>query len=420
MKIAILLPVNGISGGLYVAYQHGHYLVNRGHEVTIAFLNNALGTQVTHFRDFSLPTCLVQDLVDRDSHFDAIISGWWECFYAMFRIEADHYLHFIQGDDRESVRQQYGTRFPSDLPFIERAFSDSRVGYIVVAQWLKTMLEKSAELHIECAPNGIDTSLFNPIVRPLVPRGKKIRVLIEGGSVPFKRVDMAFRVASRIPDIEIWHVSGDGILDPGWKSNRTFQRVRQDEMPAIYASCDILLKLSVVEGFFGPPLEMMACGGTAVVSRVRGHEEYVVDGFNALTVPLDDVEGAYRALCKLIEDRDLRSRLSQEGIRTAKALDWSRRCPQFEEAILRLIGRVPPILRADRALHLAIAQLRDDNLQKTQRFEQQLADIRAIFVDWKLFRCWKSIRRRLDKLSQFAAKSWQRFKRIGRRQLTIR
>jgi len=85
------------------------------------------------------------------------------------------------------------------------------------------------------------------------------------------------------------------------------------EMKKIYSSCDILLKLSRVEGFFGPPMEMMACGGAVVVGRVTGYDEYITDGFNALVVDPLDVQAASDAVKRLIEDKALYSKLVANG-----------------------------------------------------------------------------------------------------------
>ena len=61
-------------------------------------------------------------------------------------------------------------------------------------------------------------------------------------------------------------------------------------------SCDVLIKMSRVEGFFMPPLEMMACGGTVLTGKVTGYNEYVVDGYNGLVVEQGDVESAKKKL----------------------------------------------------------------------------------------------------------------------------
>lgn len=377
MRIAFLLPVNGIAGGLFVAYRHAHHLAEQGHDVTVVFMSGDGGTSVNCYPDFALPVRLLAEVVDSDSHFDVVISGWWECYYAMFHIAAEHYIHFIQGDDRAFCRHFFGSRMAFNYPFIDRAFSESRVGLIVVARWLKEKLEQSAGVQVVYAPNGIDTSLFHPGVRPLEARGDRVRVLIEGpGRVAFKRVDMAFRVARRLPDVDVWYVSGDGAVDPAWRAGRVFRQVPMQEMPTIYASCHVLLKLSVVEGFFGPPLEMMACGGTAVVGKVSGYDEYILDGHNALAVELDDEEAAYRALRRLVDDRDLRERLSEAGVRTARELDWSRRCPLFEEALLRLTRQVSPTPRATRALYLALHHLRG-RCEQVPLFQEQVNELRS-------------------------------------------
>src|SRR5262245_2901178 len=112
MKIAFVLPSNGISGGLFVAYRHAHFLASRGHEVTLAFNSDAEGLTVTAYPDFRLPVRHLHELAASGARFDAVISGWWECFYAMFRLSADRYLHFIQGDDRDALREAFGERFP--------------------------------------------------------------------------------------------------------------------------------------------------------------------------------------------------------------------------------------------------------------------------------------------------------------------
>jgi O-antigen biosynthesis protein len=297
----------------------------------------------------------------------------------MFHIRADRYFHFIQRDDRQSLRAVLGNRLGLEHPFIDQAFADRRVGFIVVARWLKEKLERESGTCVVYAPNGVDTRVFHPGVRPLSPRGQRPRVLIEGpGGIAFKRVELAFRVARRLPGIEAWYVSGDGVVDSGWKADRIFRQVPMEGMPEIYASCDILLKLSIVEGFFGPPLEMMACGGAAVVTRVMGHDEYVVDGHNALTVPLDDEWAACAALNELVEDRTLRARLAENGIRTAQQMDWAQRHPLFEEGLQFLVEKMPPFTERERAAYAVLDRLRihvqrtDGRLLQVEQAAQRL------------------------------------------------
>ncbi|MFZ0435731.1 MAG: glycosyltransferase [Chthoniobacterales bacterium] len=358
MKIAFLLPAPGISGGLFVCYRHAHFLADRGHNVTMAFVAPSKGSGVGAYPHFSLPVRSLADLAATGERFDAVISGWWECYFEMFRIAADRYLHFVQGDDRDSLRSLHGGSF-ADEPFVEMAFSNPRVGYLTVARWLKERLEGDADIAVAYAPNGIDLNHFHQGATPLEPRGKRPRILIEGaGSLAFKRIDLAFRVARQITDADVWYVASDGFTKSEWHAQRRFAKVPFGDMPAIYRSCDVLLKLSVVEGFFGPPLEMMACGGTALVSRVNGYEEYVVDGHNALTVPLDDEAAAVATLRQLIGDASLRHRISANGIETARNFGWEQQCPKFEAGFMELVDRIPVWRRGESAALVGLTELR--------------------------------------------------------------
>ena len=70
--------------------------------------------------------------------------------------------------------------------------------------------------------------------------------------------------------------------DPGPRDSRAASRptrlvgpVSQAELARLYADTDVVLKLSRIEGMFGPPLEGFHCGATCVVTPVTGHDEYV-------------------------------------------------------------------------------------------------------------------------------------------------
>ncbi|HEY6887659.1 MAG TPA: glycosyltransferase, partial [Solirubrobacter sp.] len=85
-----------------------------------------------------------------------------------------------------------------------------------------------------------------------------------------------------------------------------------------YGQADVVLKLSRVEGMFGPPLEGFHMGATCVVSAVTGHDEYVEHGENGLVVEWDDVRGTSRALDLLARDRMLLHRLRWGALATAR------------------------------------------------------------------------------------------------------
>lgn len=201
-----------------------------------------------------------------------------------------------------------------------------------MAHWIQDWLRDEFKQTSVYVPNGIDQEMFKP-VSPMKPRGKRLRVLIEGSiNIPFKGVADAYSALSDL-DCEIWIVSGQGGLPSGWRCDRFFEGVPLDEMPSIYSSCDILLKMSTIESFAYPPLEMMACGGVSVIRRVSGIEEYAVDGENCLIV--DDIQSAKVAVARLISDQQLRQRLTQGGLKTAGEWNWNQSIDVLEKVILK-------------------------------------------------------------------------------------
>ncbi|MBP8708198.1 MAG: glycosyltransferase family 4 protein [Caldisericia bacterium] len=104
-------------------------------------------------------------------------------------------------------------------------------------------------------------------------------------------------------------------------------------MAEIYSSCDVLLKMSRIEGFFGPPLEAMACECIPIISKVTGYNEYIIDQKNALVVEMGDIKGAEKAIQRLIDKPDLREELVENGKKTVKEWSWKRSIDYLEKVI---------------------------------------------------------------------------------------
>jgi len=119
--------------------------------------------------------------------------------------------------------------------------------------------------------------------------------------------------------------------------DKVFSKVSIFDTPLIYRSCDVIVKLSYVEGMFGPPLEMFHCGGTAIVYDVTGYDEYISHNNNALVVKTGDEAQVIKFINKLKEDSELLHRLKIGALETAKQWDnWSSQVDKFEEIILKI------------------------------------------------------------------------------------
>jgi hypothetical protein len=302
--------------------QHANRLQMRGYKVIL--VNQQNDTDTSWFPDQRVDVVPIESYPEE---VDILIATGWSTSFQVARLPARRKFYFVQSDE---------TRFHPPASIWRHLTALSYCldfHYITEARWIQSWLRDNFRHQASLVPNGIDPSLFFPCP-PLKNKGSKPRVLLEGAiGLPYKGMAEAFAAVESL-DVEVWCVSSYGRPRPEWKCNRFFEQVPMEKMREIYSSCDILLKLSRVEGFFGPPMEMMACGGVPVVGRVTGYDEYIVDGVNALVVDPSDVVAATAAVQRLIEDRDLYDKLQSSGMNTAAQWGWEPTIDKLEEIFI--------------------------------------------------------------------------------------
>jgi len=98
--------------------------------------------------------------------------------------------------------------------------------------------------------------------------------------------------------------------------------VDDDDVPAWYAAADALAFPSVKEGFGLAVLEAMSAGVPVVSSDLPVFREYLVDGRDALLVPVGDVPALAAALRSALLDAAVRGRLVAAGTELARRFTW--------------------------------------------------------------------------------------------------
>lgn len=82
-----------------------------------------------------------------------------------------------------------------------------------------------------------------------------------------------------------------------------------------YQRATICVFPSLYEPFGNTALEAMACGKPVVTTNTGGFPEFIEDGVSGLLVPPGDHSLLTNAICKLLENKDLRDRLGQNARR---------------------------------------------------------------------------------------------------------
>lgn len=118
----------------------------------------------------------------------------------------------------------------------------------------------------------------------------------------------------------------------GWITIRPDMRFA--DMPALYAGHHICVLPSVGEPLGSAPLEAMAYGTIPVISECAGSAGYVTPGDNGLRVDMAKAGALGACLARLVDDPELRLRLSDGARRTARTELSPARFLQRVEAIL--------------------------------------------------------------------------------------
>jgi glycosyltransferase involved in cell wall biosynthesis len=378
LKVAFLLNDLQLSGGVGVVVEQARQLQHRhGFECVLVL---AREQENANWEYRGLADLRVEALPEaRRESWDIAIATWWETAFSLFELDAARYAYFVQSlEDRFYFMQdpqRIGAVMTLDLP----------VSFITEAKWIAdTIKESRPEAPVYYVRNGIDKDGF-PLVESLdVRRGRPLHVLVEGHTqVWFKGVESAaYAVGSMkephhltvvTPDRE--HLSddvpADEILGP----------ISRAEMADVYARSDVVLKMSSVEGMFGPPLEGFHRGATCVVTPVTGHDEYVVHGWNGLVGEWDDLRGTAGQLDLLAADRRLLHFMRTNAVETARAWPSWEQSGQFMAAALRRIRALPPAPGSGRRLAADVRAVMDLNRQLVVQRNSMAEELQPI---WKI------------------------------------
>jgi glycosyltransferase involved in cell wall biosynthesis len=184
-------------------------------------------------------------------------------------------------------------------------------------------------------PNGVDAQRFHPDVDDDALRARyglkhTDQVVLFVGALDrahyFKGVGILLQALAHMPDKGIrLLVVGDGNLRPtyekqaiglGLRDRVVFcSHVSDEEMPAHYALCDLLILPSTTmgEAFGVVLLEAMACGKPVIASNLPGVRSVVGDGEDGLLIRPGGVDDLAEKVQILLGDRHRRREMGERG-----------------------------------------------------------------------------------------------------------
>ena len=265
----------------------------------------------------------------------------------------------VQVSDRPTVGTFHSTGGRTALQDFFRPMVVSAMSRLDARIAVSTTAEATAEIYhpgpYEVIPNGVDIERFHPLVTPF-PEWRDpsfTNLLFVGRLDPRKGVQDLIaampEVVERTDGRTRLLVVGDSYLRPqimaGVASSvreyvHFLGHVPSADLPRWYATGDIFCSPATGNESFGIVLvEAMAAGRAVVCSDIPGYRTVVTPGRDAAVFPPGDVPALARTLSQLVEDRERRGRLAEEGRRRALDFSWPSVVDRIEVVYKVAAGR---------------------------------------------------------------------------------
>lgn len=230
----------------------------------------------------------------------------------------------------------FGARLGWLAPLAERASGaptsvdlEHAARYVFVSE---TTRRRAREAGVRMAATGVAHSGIDPgYVDPAPPREWSWSLLYVGRIDERKGVQTAVAALAELPEAATLTIAGGWDKDEEERLRETAARLgvadrirflgqrTREQVRGDYAEADVVVFPVVWEEPWGlVPLEAMARGRPVVATGRGGSGEYLRDGENALLFEAEDASALARAVTRLAEDPDLRARLLEPGLETAR------------------------------------------------------------------------------------------------------
>jgi glycosyltransferase involved in cell wall biosynthesis len=366
--IAIGVPRQQEAGAAAVVLRHACELERRGHSVVCWFLEDVLAKPAKwrRFQDLQFAVAVAVSVLKDTEQFDVVnIHAPWGCAYGLWRklarpVGAPAYVMTMQGsEDRfvQAMRIEHRRGRAPNFGLKNRLwhrlyhqtmydFSIKTADYGAVASregWIHSELKYRREPgRIWFVPNGTEERFFLKREHPDKP---DVRLLYVGTWLDRKGVYYlaeAFRILTgKLPGVRL---TVAGSLLPEEAVRKSFAPTTQDrltvipfiardEMPSLYATHDVFVFPSLVEGMPLTLLEAMASAMPVVTTETSGMADVVEHGVNGLLVPPADSERLADAVEQVCLSTDLRKQLGQAAQTTMRSYTWERVTEKLEKVL---------------------------------------------------------------------------------------
>lgn len=374
MKILIAIGVlrQREAGAAGVVFNHAEQLEKLGHKVDCWFFDDILPSPrwPGRFRDLEFAFAISSRIRRQPQQYDVVnLHAPWGCVYGLYRkwfpsAELPPYVFTMQGSEERFARAmkfEHKKGRTANFAWKNRVwhrlyhqtmydFSISAANYGAVANregWILSELKYGHPPgRIWFVPNGVSEGFFQ---RRDFSGASASRLLYVGTWLDRKGIyylaDAFTSLATRSPELQLT-IAGCIIPEAPVKAyfpaeirNRitVMPFLTRDTMPGLYASHDIFVFPSLVEGMPLTLLEAMAGAMPVVTTNTCGMSDLIENESNGLLVPPADAPALTAAIERLRNSPEKRRNLGFCAQESARRYTWDRIARWLEQVFLRAV-----------------------------------------------------------------------------------
>jgi glycosyltransferase involved in cell wall biosynthesis len=260
------------------------------------------------------------------------------------------YIVSLRGADVPGYAEKFAFVYTVLTPVIRYVWKKAdRV--VSNSQGLKELALKTySGKEISLIYNGVDTDFFQP---DFSKRNKKSPVILCASRLTQRKglqyaIEGFSLMSKKYPNVTLCIAGGDGdakeSLHGQVKNLRLEDRVcfsgeyTHADLLKLQQSSDIFLFPSLNEGMSNSMLEAMASGLPVIMTPTGGAKELIRDGENGFLVKFRDSEDIAEKLAILLEDGDLRQKMSEKSREKALSLSWSVVAKEYRDLYEKTFG----------------------------------------------------------------------------------
>ena len=326
MKIMYVLPNLKVSGAV-VVYEQADRLNELGHDVRITSLDEPVDVNLYPLK---VNPQRLQDSLEDFKTADAIIAMNAVCAFYINDLEtqAKKYYLLINEEFKFYPKELFKAKYKgvdddrivierdSQKKYLESSYN-LKMGYITSNDDLAEML-KQFNQKASVVPIGVNSKLIYPDLG--IPKGDKLRIVIEGAPLPWKGIKVINRALTEFlhHDFELWSI---GDCPSFIKSNKHWKSPDFKTVRKILSSADILIRAYSEDGIAEIQAWAMACGCVVLTTETSGTKMFC-NNKNSVIVKVDDYKQLAEELKLLMKDKVRREELVRNGLETANKLSW--------------------------------------------------------------------------------------------------